>query len=149
MGCSLESAGCRCISRVARLMAVAVVLSTSAWASPGASRTTSQTLHVTTRLVVVNVVAHNKKGELVEGLTQRDFTILDNGKPQQIRVFSVKRSETKRVPSKPLPPNVFSNRVARGGDVPVNVAVILLDGLDTSFEALSAGKINDVGIFSG
>lgn len=114
-------------------MAVAVVLCSSGWASPGASRTTSQTLHVTTRLVVVNVVAHNKKGELVEGLTQRDFTILDNGKPQQIRVFSVKRSETKRVPSKPLPPNVFSNRVARGGDVPVNVAVILLDGLDTSF----------------
>ena len=93
----------------------------------------SQTLRVTTRLVVVNVVAHNKKHEPVKGLTRGDFTILDNGKLQQVSVFSVERGQAVHAPSKRLPPNVFSNRVARDGNVPVNAAVILLDGLDTGF----------------
>ncbi len=97
------------------------------------ARSTSQTLRVTTRLVVVNVVAHNKRGEPVTGLTRADFTVLDDGKPQQISVFSVQSHETVQKSVVPLPPNVFSNRVARDGSVPVNAVVILLDGKDTSF----------------
>lgn len=128
MGRSFEQAGRRYILWPAPLFAVAVVMCGSAWLGAATARTPPQTLRVTTRLVVVNVVAHNKKGEPVEGLTQRDFTLLDNGKPQQISVFSVARSKAKHASANPLPPNAFSNRVAREGVVPVNVVVILLNG---------------------
>src|ERR1700730_2819848 len=46
------------------------------------------TLHVTTRLVEVNVIVNDKHGNPISGLTQRDFSILDKGKPQEIRAFS-------------------------------------------------------------
>ncbi len=45
--------------------------------------------HVNTQLVEVDVVARGKHGP-VANLTKDDFTILDNGKPQQIAVFSVR-----------------------------------------------------------
>src|ERR1700761_8315085 len=48
----------------------------------------SFTLKVTSDLVLTNVVVRDKKtGEVVRGLTQKDFTVLDNGKPQQIASF--------------------------------------------------------------
>jgi VWFA-related protein len=132
MGWWLEASGYCCVIRVARLLVVAAAVCAHTWASTGASNTTPQTLRVNTRLVVVNVVAHNRKGEPVEGLTQRDFTILDNGKPQQISVFSVESGQAEQKSAKPLPPNVFSNRGPHEGNGPINVAVILLDGKDTS-----------------
>src|SRR5215510_3148097 len=41
----------------------------------------------TTRLVVVDLVATNAKGEPVSDLSKRDFKLLENGKEQEIRVF--------------------------------------------------------------
>jgi Ca-activated chloride channel homolog len=55
------------------------------------------TLRVATRLVQVNVIVNDKHGNPIPGLAQKDFSILDNGKPQEVRVFS---SETD-VPSAP------------------------------------------------
>src|ERR1035441_10956512 len=53
-------------------------------------------LKMTGELVLTNVVARDAKtGELVRGLKQSDFTIFENGKPQQIATFdfeSVERS---------------------------------------------------------
>ncbi|MGA3044562.1 MAG: VWA domain-containing protein, partial [Bryobacteraceae bacterium] len=40
-----------------------------------------------TQLVVEAVVVTDKKGNPVEGLTAKDFTITENGVPQEIRVF--------------------------------------------------------------
>lgn len=46
------------------------------------------TLKVNSDLVLTNVVARDKKtGEVVRGLTAKDFTILENGKPQHISSF--------------------------------------------------------------
>jgi VWFA-related protein len=46
------------------------------------------TLKVESNLVLTNVIVRDKKtGELVRGLTRNDFTILENGKPQQIQSF--------------------------------------------------------------
>jgi len=46
------------------------------------------TLKVNTDLVLTNVVVRDKKtGAVVKGLKASDFTILENGKPQQIRSF--------------------------------------------------------------
>src|SRR5580698_1780090 len=50
------------------------------------------TFRAGTRLVEVDVIARIKTGPAT-GLTQDDFTVLDNGKPQKISLFSIKTSQ--------------------------------------------------------
>src|SRR5271165_1989500 len=48
----------------------------------------SFSLKVNSDIVLTNVVVRDKKtGEVVRGLTAKDFTILENGKPQQLSSF--------------------------------------------------------------
>ena len=68
----------------------------------------------TTRLVQVDVVVTDKQGKPVSGLTQADFTLLQDGKPQQIRVFDPHTGNNggaaSAVANAPkLPPNTYSN----------------------------------------
>src|SRR5437763_13507817 len=44
-------------------------------------------IRITTELVLVNVVARDKKGNLVRDLKKEDFTILEDGKKQEISTF--------------------------------------------------------------
>jgi len=44
-------------------------------------------IQVTSELVLVNVVAHDKKGNLVRDLKKGDFTLLEDGKKQEISTF--------------------------------------------------------------
>jgi len=44
-------------------------------------------IRATTELVLVNVVARDKKGNLVRDLKQQDFTVLEDGQKQQIASF--------------------------------------------------------------
>src|SRR5690348_1558466 len=44
-------------------------------------------VHVTSELVLVNVVVRDKKGDLVRGLKKEDFTLLEDGKRQTISTF--------------------------------------------------------------
>ena len=63
-------------------------------AAPQAASSSSPSatvLRATTRLVVVDVVATDSKGEPVPDLTADDFTVLEGGKPQKISGFSFKR----------------------------------------------------------
>ena len=95
------------------------------------SKQDSPALRVTTRLVEVNVIVNDKHGNPITGLAQKDFTLLDNGKPQEIRVFSAETnlpSETRRAP---LLPGTYTNRPEEQGNVPASVTVILLDALNT------------------
>lgn len=49
---------------------------------------TSYVLRVQSDLVLTNVVVRDRKtGAVVEGLTAKDFTVLENGKPQAIQTF--------------------------------------------------------------
>jgi len=41
-----------------------------------------------TQLVHVDVVVRDSKGEAVKGLTQNDFEVLEDGKPEQISTFA-------------------------------------------------------------
>jgi VWFA-related protein len=91
-------------------------------------------LRATTRLVQVNVIVQDKKGEPVPGLTREDFTLLDSGKEQEIAVFSIESNRVLPGPLQLLPPNVFSNRWESRDGVPTSVTVILLDNLNTEFE---------------
>src|SRR5580658_7787659 len=72
------------------------------------------TYHAGTKLVevdVVTVVTAKDKNGPATGLTKADFTLLDNGKPQEIAVFSVKSTQPSGHPTSPLPPGIVSNRV--------------------------------------
>jgi len=44
-------------------------------------------IEVTTELVLVNVVARDKKGNLVKDLKREDFTLFEDGKKQQVSTF--------------------------------------------------------------
>jgi VWFA-related protein len=100
---------------------------------------TRTTLRTSTRLVQLNVIVQDKKGKLVDSLKQEDFTLLDNGKPQRISLFStesVKQEgsaseavDTKRV----APPNVFGNRIHHADEKASSVTIVLFDALNTSF----------------
>src|SRR5712692_5713016 len=88
----------------------------------------------TTRLVQLNVIVHNKKGDPVRGLKKEDFTILDQGQEQQVATFSANAAgPTDPSSAAILPPNVFSNRFDQGGQAPGCVTVILFDALNTEF----------------
>jgi len=90
------------------------------------------TLRSSTRLVQLNVVVQNRKGEPVHNLTRDHFTLFDQGVPQKIAVFSVQSA----APGKPTPAgatasNIFSNRFDQAGQPAGSVTVILFDALNT------------------
>lgn len=98
-------------------------------------RQATPVLKATTRLVQINVVVQNKKGEPVEGLEKEDFTILDQGIEQKVATFSANSGASRQAASIPkLPPNVFTNR-GEGAEVnPGSVTVILFDALNTAIQ---------------
>jgi VWFA-related protein len=87
----------------------------------------------TTRLVQLSVIVQNRKGEPITGLKKEDFTILDQGKPQTVALFSNEGAPPPAgAPPRPLPLNVFTNRLDQKGQEPGAVTVILFDSLNTS-----------------
>jgi VWFA-related protein len=58
----------------------------------------------TTQLVIVNVSAKDKNGDLVDGLRASDFTVTEDGKPQQVKVFEYQRLEETVLPERALTP---------------------------------------------
>jgi VWFA-related protein len=51
------------------------------------------TFKVTSDLVLVNVVARDKKGNLITDLKREDFTLLEDNKPQKISSFDIENTE--------------------------------------------------------
>lgn len=117
------------------LLFLGCLLTASAWAqqAPPASDAESEILRVTTRMVVVDVVAHDASGKPVTSLTKNDFTVLENGKPQTIATFAVRNASApvSRRLAPLLQPHVTTNRPdLHDPDEPA--VVLLLDGLNTS-----------------
>jgi VWFA-related protein len=71
------------------------------------------TIPVTVRLVVIDVVVTDGHGHPVHGLKQRDFSVFENDKAQEIRSFEERdaKSSEKLVAPKlpPLPPDTYMN----------------------------------------
>ncbi|HEY1264425.1 MAG TPA: VWA domain-containing protein [Terriglobales bacterium] len=91
---------------------------------------------VKTQLVLVDVTARDKQGNSVKGLQASDFTILENGKPQQIRVFEPHNADEKPAaelssgqPTPALPPHTFTNRNLTTSNE--TLSVVLFDLLNT------------------
>jgi VWFA-related protein len=89
------------------------------------------TLRVATRLVQLNVIVNDKHGNPLTGLAQKDFSIFDNGKPQEVRVFSSETNVPSAPSAMPLPPGTYTNRPEEQTNLPASVTVILLDALNT------------------
>src|SRR5580692_13021834 len=62
------------------------------------------------RLVLVDVVVTNGKGDAVTGLQKQDFEVLEDGKPQTISSFEEHHgAPPTQIKVPPLPPNVYTN----------------------------------------
>lgn len=88
------------------------------------------TFKAETRIVLVDVVVTDNKGNPVPNLQKSDFQIFENGAPQNISFFEEhkdKRPAPMNLP--PMPPHVFTN--FRAAPLPDSVNVLLLDWLNT------------------
>jgi VWFA-related protein len=90
-------------------------------------------IHSSTRLVQLSVITQDSKGEPLTGLQKDDFTVFDEGKPQNIAFFSCV-APPPATPPATLPSNIFTNRFDLKGEDPGAVTVILFDTLNTSPE---------------
>jgi hypothetical protein len=91
--------------------------------------------HASTRLVLVDVVVTDHHGQFIPGMRPRDFTVLEDGKPQKISAFATHMSPTApedKVGPLKLPPYQFSNfnYLPQQSDRPITI--VLLDMLNTS-----------------
>lgn len=88
------------------------------------------TLKVSVRRVVVDVTVVDAKGKPVQGLTQADFSVSEDGTPQTLRSFEVHTAElADRLQLPKLPVNTFSNLSTAPSGGPTTV--ILYDLLNT------------------
>jgi VWFA-related protein len=124
------------ISRKASVLIFAAFIATSFAQQKAGNQPASETstaLKVKTRLVVVDVIAHDSKGAPVTDLKQDDFSILEDGKEQKVRIFSFQGPGTaSSAPSQSLPaaPNTIDNLPHFPSDKALNI--ILLDALNTN-----------------
>jgi VWFA-related protein len=82
------------------------------------------------RLVLLDIVVTNNKGEPVTGLKKEDFELFEDGKPQSVSTFEeYKGAPPSQTKLPPMPPNVYTNfPLVQTAD---SVNVILLDALNT------------------
>jgi VWFA-related protein len=101
----------------------------------GSEPAVSPTFHAQARLVQVDVSATDHQGKPVTGLSASDFTVLEDGKPQPIRVFESHSPASKpAVAAQPapvvsLPPHTYTNRIVTPTDDALGI--LLLDLLNT------------------
>src|SRR5579863_8454262 len=106
----------------------------SRFPSSDASEESTPTFHSSSRLVIVNVVVTDRDGNPIAGLGKDDFTVLEDGKPQQIQSFEphVPVKQTTAIPDIRLPPGEFTNFPKQASNSAVNV--VLFDILNTPTE---------------
>jgi VWFA-related protein len=120
-------------AQIAAILILAVVL-VGAQQPPPVPKEPGLVVRVTTRMVLVDAVVLDKRGNPVKGLKANDFKLTEDGLQQRIASFSERNSDTaSSVPPPILPPHVTTNRPAA---TQVNaesgtVAVLLLDGVNT------------------
>lgn len=100
-------------------------------------------LHISTNLVVEDVVVTDAHGNPIHNLNASDFTVLEGGHPQAIKVFGehTVAVQAHLPPIPQLPPGTFTNNSFAPTDGPLNV--LLLDKLNTPLDAQSV-VVNEV-----
>jgi len=98
------------------------------WAIAQGPAAPGVTLRTTTTLVQLSVAAHDSKGRAVTDLKKEDFEVFDDGKPQEIAVFSADKAAPAAASTRP---NAFPDDVVAPASTPRGNAVILLDYLNS------------------
>jgi VWFA-related protein len=111
----------------------AVLLLLSDLLDPDILAQTSPTLRTSSSLVLVPVSALDKSGHFVSGLSARNFQILVDGKPVELRSFDAITEDS--IPFAPvadiaLPPNTFRNISVSSVSQP-NLVILFVDYLNT------------------
>ncbi len=104
------------------------------------------TLHISSRLVDVAVVAVDKKGRPIPNLKQEDFEIYDNGVKQEVRSFEqagVAAAPAAAMSAQQPAEPILSNRPAPGakaGSGEGNTVVLLMDGSNLAIPDLANAR---------
>ena len=95
----------------------------------------AMTIRANTRLVTVDVVVTDKKGQPVTGLKAENFTLEENGKRQKVSIFVPPgvMNKTAATPAS-LPPGVLSNHPENVGPSTGVPTVLLLDVCNSPFK---------------
>ncbi len=130
-------AGCAVVALFAGALAVSQPQHQSQPPQPpppqtGQNQTQTPPLRVTTRMVQVTVVVHDKDGNPVSGLTKDDFALFDQGQRQRIASFT-ERSNRIAAMSAAAAPNVFSNRYERSAAAQPALTVVVVDAYNTRY----------------
>jgi VWFA-related protein len=107
----------------------------------GSSAGGASTIRVTTRIVVLDVVVTDKKGNVVtRPLGKDDFTVLEDGVPQTLRSFETPAEHVIPAGAGPAGAAVVNSAadLKKIGDAPVTVLV--LDELNSTFEEMSYAR---------
>jgi VWFA-related protein len=114
------------------MLCVIMAVPANLFAQEGTSGIPPVTIRANTRLVMVDVVVTDKKGQPVTGLKADDFTVEENGKKQKIAIFTPP-SGTSGVKTSAPPPGILSNHVE---NVSPEVAptVLMIDALNSPFK---------------
>jgi VWFA-related protein len=120
------------LASVSTLVCSSLVCSTLVWSqtAPPASGDSTAVLKTKARLVLVDVVVTNDKGDPITGLQKKDFEVLEDGQPQAISSFEEHHgAPITQIQLPPLPPHVYTNfPLVQAAD---SVNIILLDALNT------------------
>jgi VWFA-related protein len=112
------------------LIAAFLVAPLHSQSNPQSAGGNGPTIKVETRVVLVDVVVTNVKGEAIPGLSKNDFQIIEDGAPQTISSFEEhKGGSPTTIKLPPMPANVFTNFPTMKSSDSVNV--LLLDLLNT------------------
>src|SRR5271165_3977549 len=86
--------------------------------APGATKNTYK-FEATSTLVVEDVIVKDKSGQPIEGLTAKDFTVTEDGKPQSILFCEYQKLEEAAQPQTELAPKPAPEPQKKEDDKPV------------------------------
>jgi VWFA-related protein len=113
-----------------------IILSSAAQETkPDVTVTSPLTLHVTSRLVILDVVVTDKAGQVRNDLGQSDFQITEDGVPQKILSFEAPSSH-----SPPKGSSIHSTPELENQAPQAPVTVVVLDELNTKFEDMAYAR---------
>lgn len=98
------------------------------------------TLKVSVRFVPVTVVLRDPKGNAIGSLKKENFALFDNGKPQEIKTFSIEKSQFARTQAATQPAAAIAAPPDETPARPDRYVAYLFDDIHTSFEDLAAAR---------
>jgi VWFA-related protein len=130
------------------LLSVLLVASQAASVRAQQSQKPSQNVQeevvkVDTALVQLHAVVTDRKGQVVGNLRQEDFTVTENGAPQEIKFFSLENAPSRRAANANTADNAVPSAPAAPAPhraVPARTVVLFVDTLHLSTQSLMRAK---------